>query len=158
MSLKKPFSLFILVLFCLSCEDSRIDCSAVSCAGPAGLSFDVLLNGENVFSSETFTIDGVRLTGANSTDFALSLFSIDSATSDPILFMDFHSFTFRARDYELFLDFGNDFSVKLDLQTELSSTDGCCGGIPFFTGIQINDVEQNLPERFDDPSFTLNLN
>ncbi|MEM9364207.1 MAG: hypothetical protein AAGA43_16315 [Bacteroidota bacterium] len=155
MSLKKGLYLILLVLLTFSCDETEVECSTVVCAGPQSIALELLLNGENVFLNDTYTIEDVRLLGSNSSDFVLLLSSFDLMEDDSILFLGLSSF--RAKNFIFSLDLGSDFLIDFDVQTELNSSGGCCGGIPFYTSIKINGVEQELPDTFD-LTFTINLN
>ncbi len=155
MPLKKSFALILVLLLYLSCETEDVDCSTAVCAGPPVIGFEILLDGENVFLNETFTIEDVRLIGATTNDFEVFLSSFDSEEENSTLFLGLRSF--RANDFEFAIGFGNDFTVDLLIETELSSSGGCCGGTPFLTAIQIDGEDQELADNFAF-SFTVNLN
>ncbi|MEM9077573.1 MAG: hypothetical protein AAGC43_11055 [Bacteroidota bacterium] len=155
MFLKKLLYVILLILFTFSCDETEIDCSTVSCAGPQFIALELLLDGENVFLNETYTIEDIRLLGSNSSDFTLFLSSFDTMEDDSILFLELSSF--RASNFMFSLDLGTEFLIDFDAQTELTSSEGCCGGIPFYTSVKINGVEQELPDTFD-LNFTINLN
>ena len=149
---KRHVFLLIAILFTSqSCFDDQVDCATVLCAGPPSIALDILLDGENVFLNNTYSIDDVSLTGVSNSEIAYSLF-VDAATENALLVLNVMSFDPESLQFTI--DLGEDFSVNMVVETSLTPGGGCCSGIPILESLEIDGVDQDLATF----TFTVNLN
>lgn len=152
MILKRLLSLCLPLCLFISCLDTTTDsCSNVLCAGLPVLGFEVLQNGENVFDFGSYSGDDVVIDDTNAQTAVEFLSSINDR---PALLIQDSDWT--AGNYNYVVALGDDDSFTIRTTFELSDDSECCGGIPFLTAIEINDVEMNLAE-VSGGVFTVNL-
>ncbi|KQC31119.1 hypothetical protein AAY42_15385 [Flagellimonas eckloniae] len=115
------------------------------------MGFEVLQNGENVFDFGSYSGDDVVIDDTNAQTAVEFLSSINDR---PALLIQDSDWT--AGNYNYAVALGDDDSFTIRTTFELSDDSECCGGIPFLTAIEINDVEINLAE-VSGGVFTVNL-
>ncbi|MEO9512642.1 MAG: hypothetical protein ABJN84_06605 [Flavobacteriaceae bacterium] len=152
MTLKRLLFLCFSLCLLLSCLNSTEDeCSTVICeGGPSILGFEILQDGENVFDIGTYSIDDVTIDDTNS---QVVLESLSSINDLPALLIQDLDWTVGTFEYTVSLGDSDSFSIRSTFQ--LSDESECCGGIPFLSAIEINDVAVSLP--ITSGVFTVNL-
>jgi len=123
--IKRFFPVLFLLLLCFQCNEDINDCSAVLCAGSPSLALMVLENGGNVFANETYTLEDIVISGANTSEIMLEIFETEAGT--PLLILSNLPWQIGANDYTL--TFAGEASADLSINIILSENDGCCGGI-----------------------------
>ena len=152
MILKRLLLLCLPLCLFISCLDTTTDnCSNVLCAGLPVLGFEVLQDGENVFDFGSYSGDDVVIDDDNAQTAVEFLSSINDR---PALLIQDSDWT--AGNYNYVVALGDDDSFTIRTTFELSDESDCCGGVPFLTAIEINDVEINLGE-VSGGVFTVNL-
>ncbi|MDT0606815.1 hypothetical protein [Croceitalea rosinachiae] len=143
--MKRLIFLFVLLSILFSCNDdeNNLDCSLVDCAGFPSLNFELLVNGENAFTADLLNIDEISLTGIFPDHSELTTFEVNLANGETeILFLN--SFAWEEGTYDFNLNIGSEYTSKIVVEVEETPKGGCCGGIPFFTSLQIDgEVIQN---------------
>lgn len=151
--MKKGIFLYLLLVLILSCDENRINCSTVLCAGPPVFQFEIIGNNENVLENGTYPIEDISITGTDEGSLLLEIrilqFGSGEVTS---LIVDNPSWSPQL--YELTLLLGTDFSIPLEINMDLSEAESCCGGIPEVRSIAIDGELQSLN---DGTFFTITL-
>ncbi len=151
-----PVNKYILALLFLSlylsCDEDEIDCEAVDCISFPALAFEITLDGENVFAEGIFTVEDVSVSGTYPEPSELTLGETVSANGNtPILI--FSSFAWEETTYDFNLNIGNEYNASLSAEITISSSGGCCDGIPFISTLELNGVPVANPNSL----LTLNL-
>ncbi|MEM8928770.1 MAG: hypothetical protein AAGC45_11245 [Bacteroidota bacterium] len=142
--------MLILGLF-QSCDEDTLDCSLVDCAGFPSIAFEIVLENENVFEEEVFTIEDLSLSGNFPQPSKLSIFeAILGDGETPILLLS--SMDWKETIYDFNLNIGGEYTSNLVVEIENSPGGGCCGGIPFIKSLELDEV------AIENPNSILTLN
>ncbi|WP_445381310.1 hypothetical protein [Robiginitalea sp. IMCC43444] len=141
--MKKQLILIFTLLIILSCDENRIDCSTVLCAGPPVFFFELNSNGENVLENDTYTLDNISVTGTDEASLVLEIRPIQTVSGE-VASLVLNNPSWEPRAYELVLNLGADFSVPLSIDMGLTEVESCCGGIPVVNAISIDGELQSL--------------
>ena len=137
----RPFlSYYLPILLLLACSNTDEDCSTVSCLGPPTLLFEILLDGENVFETNTLVLKDFSLSGNSPAEIELNLreTNFDNRTSS-LLYLENANWEVQVYDFNLVIE--NHNSVNLVIEIRLSEGP-CCGGIPRIENYTINGTPQ----------------
>ena len=140
------------VVLAFSCDEDAIDCSTVLCEGPPTLVFEVLQNGTNVFEAEVLDASDVSITGNAPGNISFQVAEGFFTGGDTQL-LSLQTSAWEATSYAFEVAFGTLGSVNLEVDIELSSTDGCCGGIPFVAAMRLDGAALPNPNTV----LTVNL-
>ena len=143
--MKRLISLVLLLLVFFSCDENNlVDCSAVFCAGPSILVFEVLQNGQNVFENELFSKDNITITGDFPSTFEFQIEESSDNDGTILLFVKKIDWQTGTYDFQLMVD---DFKSQ-ELSTSIVlSTGDCCGGIPQISEYTINGTSLENPNQ-----------
>ncbi len=138
MVLKKILIGILFLSFVFSCEDDKIDCSAVLCLSSPSIGFDILTDGTNVFSNGNYTLNSVTIAGETAMETNISLESDLDSTQNPILFMQNPKWTDGEYTYTVHL--GNDelFQMKATFIESEAKNSSCCGNVATVQSLEIN--------------------
>ncbi|WP_194419548.1 hypothetical protein [Muriicola marianensis] len=105
-------------------EEKGIDCSLVLCAAGDSINLELISEGQNVISNETYTLENIEVTGATTEELQIKVFpNTQGATTG---YLEISSFDWKAGNYNYTIFLGNDFEV--DISVTFGVTDyPCCG-------------------------------
>ncbi|WP_445384155.1 hypothetical protein ACT6NV_09045 [Robiginitalea sp. IMCC44478] len=152
--MKKQLILVFTLLLILSCDENRIDCSTVLCAGPPVFLFELISNDENVLENRTYTLETISVTGTDEASLILEIQPVQTGSGE-ITSLQLNNPTWEPQVYELTLKLGADFSIPLVIDMGLTEAESCCGGIPVVNAVSIDGEPQSL---IGGPFFTVVLN
>lgn len=152
--MKKQLILVFTLLLILSCDENRIDCSTVLCAGPPVFLFEMISNDENVLENGAYILETISVTGTDEASLVLEIITVQTGSRE-ITSLQLNNVSWEPQLYELTLNLGADFSIPLAIDIGLSEAESCCGGIPRVTAVSIDGEPQSL---LGGPFFTVILN
>ena len=140
MKLRYLLSYCLPILWLLACSNTDEDCSTVSCLGPPTLLFEVLLDGENVFETNTLALEDFSLSGNSPSNIELDIRETNFGnTTTSLLYLENASWEVQVYDFSLEIENYNPVNLVIEIRL---SEGPCCGGIPRIESYTINGTPQ----------------
>lgn len=152
--MKKYLLLLLCFGFATSCEESTVDCSAVTCLGTPIFLFEILSDGENVIENGTYTLETISVDGTDSNSFILDIETWQTGSGEKTGIL-IENKNWEPKVYDLNLNLASDSTIPIQLDIDLSEAEGCCGGIPRVSAVFINGEIQSPNNR---TFFTIEIN
>ncbi len=144
--MKKYFLLLLATGLSLSCEENKIDCSAVTCLGAPTFLFEILSDGENVIENDAYPIETISIVGTDSSTFILEIQTWQTGDGEKTgVVVDNQNW--EPKLYDINLNLASDVSIPIQINMGLSEAEGCCGGIPRVSAVFINGEIQSPNNR-----------
>ena len=148
----KLILLINLIFLSLSCDNNNnIDCSAVTCqAATPTILLNIIENNENVFDSNTYTLDDIAI---NDSNIEISLITGSNEANTTLLYIQDPDWT--EGNFEYTFTFGSDTTFNSTVTFLTGSESECCGRVTSIENISVNTG--TLQERTNS-FYTLILN
>ncbi len=115
-------------LICLSLlgclNEKEIDCSLVLCAAGDSVNLELIADGQNVISNETYTLENIEVRGVTSEELTIRVFpNTQGATSG---YLEISSFDWRKGTYDYTVFLGDEWEFDISVTFGVTNYP-CCG-------------------------------